>query len=751
MSTAAVASPSRSGRLGLADRLRELVRPEFATDVIVPQPDDPVLGTPVCAVPACGRSSSLHGWCQAHYRRWDRDGRPERQAWAALADPTAVGHRPLAVCRARGCRFGQHRDQLCYQHSQAWRRQGQPAIADWLDDLPPAVVDDTPVCAVAGCDLLVEWGEPGLCAPHRTRWRGRGRPELTEYLFWCATYGEPRFDLRDLTAQVRLEIQYVLQCRADERRTRTTPRSIRPVLRYLAEQQTRSLLDHSAEFWIAQVRGGSTTTTRAFLRYAIDILTELRDGNGWDSEYAADVWRLARLGLRVSRRAQFDFRPIRPAWLRGLVKRWLRWRIANEFALTQIRKDFTALTRLATLTPGLSAAPTSLNRAAIERYLARLSTVVTHAKTRSGDISVVAAFLRAVHLHRWAALPADALIHADDHPRHDLNPAPRALPEPVMAQLESETNLARLTDPRIRLLVEILIGTGLRIGDATRLTIDCLVRDPQGAPYLHYRNHKMRRDAMVPIDEHLAVAIGDQQQRIRARYPNATVLFPRDTTNPDGRLPLPAATFTVNLKRWLADCNITDELGRPARVTAHRFRHTYACRLINSEVSQEVVRRLLDHTSHTMTAHYARLADSTIRDQWQRAQKINIRGEPVDLPDDGPLADAAWMKQNLARAKMALPNGYCGLPLQKSCPHANACLTCPLFITTADFLPQHQQQLADTRRLIAQAETDGREHMVQMNRTVEANLLTIITTLQPGQTCTCGPSGCAKDGEHDAR
>ena len=51
---------------------------------------------------------------------------------------------------------------------------------------------------------------------------------------------------------------------------------------------------------------------------------------------------------------------------------------------------------------------------------------------------------------------------------------------------------------------------------------------------------------------------------------------------------------------------------------------------INHDVPQEVVRRLLDHTSHTMTAVYARLADTTIREQWERAQKINIRGEPVD-------------------------------------------------------------------------------------------------------------------------
>ena len=107
---------------------------------------------------------------------------------------------------------------------------------------------------------------------------------------------------------------------------------------------------------------------------------------------------------------------------------------------------------------------------------------------------------------------------------------------------------------------------------------------------------------------------------------------------------------------------------------------TAATRLINNDVPQEVVRRLLDHTSHTMTARYARLADTTIREQWERAQKINIRGEPIDASTDGPLADAAWMKQNLSRAKMALPNGYCGLPLQKSCPHTNAPLTeltCP--------------------------------------------------------------------------
>ena len=188
-----------------------------------------------------------------------------------------------------------------------------------------------------------------------------------------------------------------------------------------------------------------------------------------------------------------------------------------------------------------------------------------------------------------------------------------------MHQLESPANLDRINDPRIRLLVEILTRTGLRIGDATRLALDCLIRDPQGAVYLRYRNHKMRREAVVPIDDELATLIQAQQTRNRTRFPTTTVLLPRGSANPDGRLPIPTATFHLQLGQWLQNCGVTNELGQTVHVTAHQFRHTAATRWINHDVPQEVVRRLLDHTSHTMTAVYARLADSTVRAQWERA------------------------------------------------------------------------------------------------------------------------------------
>lgn len=111
------------------------------------------------------------------------------------------------------------------------------------------------------------------------------------------------------------------------------------------------------------------------------------------------------------------------------------------------------------------------------------------------------------------------------------------------------------------------------------------------------------------------------------------------------------------------------------------------------------------------------------------------------MDPDGPLAEAAWAKQRLGRATQALPNGYCGLPVQQSCPHANACLTCPMFLTTPEFLPQHHTHRQQTLELITAAEARGHTRLVEMNRQVLDNLDTIITSLDT-------PTAESEEAEH---
>jgi hypothetical protein len=73
---------------------------------------------------------------------------------------------------------------------------------------------------------------------------------------------------------------------------------------------------------------------------------------------------------------------------------------------------------------------------------------------------------------------------------------------------------------------------------------------------------------------------------------------------------------------------------------------------------------------------------------------------------------------------------WSGRPLQQECPHPNACLTWPDFLTDATFLAAHRDQRARTANLIARAEAKGQFRLVEMNRKVVTNLDTIITRLE---------------------
>jgi hypothetical protein len=71
---------------------------------------------------------------------------------------------------------------------------------------------------------------------------------------------------------------------------------------------------------------------------------------------------------------------------------------------------------------------------------------------------------------------------------------------------------------------DVLIETGLRSADARHLTFDPVTTDQAGAPYLRCTNHKLSREAIIPISQPLL----DQQAHLRDRYGfDTSLLLPR--------------------------------------------------------------------------------------------------------------------------------------------------------------------------------------------------------------------------------
>jgi site-specific recombinase XerD len=734
-------------RARLSARLLAAVRPEFRVEVLIPAPDDLILGTPPCRVDGCPHRQRHRGLCHAHHQRWKRQGRPDLEEFVAAADPTVIGRRSATPCLVGWCRFGAARRGLCVRHHEHWERAGKPERASWATGPPepPGWERDRPACRLPFCTLWAHSHQP-FCIAHLSRWHRAGRPQVEEFIGSCTTRGEVRYDLRPLPGPgLRLELQFALQCRHDDRRARLTPQIVAPLLRRIAASGVTSLLDWPLERWEHQfpsLNRSDVNRQLGFLRYARARLAELYQGSGWEAEFPLDVWDLRRLGLRppstTEGTARLRFDRIPQPWLRQLAKRWMRSRLGSGIGNAQVAADLLALTRfahfLAIATSTSAPSMAAVTRQVLERYLAQLAASTLSVGRRNADIGALNRFLQAIRQRRWdGRLPADAVLYPEDCTKAEPGGRlPRALAEQVMAQVEDPANLDRWPDPAGRLLTTVLIRCGLRVGDATRLPSDCLIRAADGAPYLRYVNHKLQREALVPIDDDLERQLREQQRRVLARWAaGAPVLFPQPTRNPDGHKPLSTTVYRQQLRRWLASCEVRDEHGQPVHLTPHQWRHTFATRLINRDVPQEVVRVLLDHDSHQMTAHYARLHDQTIRQHWERARKVNIGGEEVVLDPEGPLAEAAWAKQRLGRVTQALPNGFCGLPLQQSCPHANACLTCPMFVTTPAFLPQHRHQRQQLLQLVSAAEARGQLRVVEMNRQVLSNLDRIIATLEP--------------------
>lgn len=87
----------------------------------------------------------------------------------------------------------------------------------------------------------------------------------------------------------------------------------------------------------------------------------------------------------------------------------------------------------------------------------------------------------------------------------------------------------------------------------------------------------------------------------------------------DGR-PLTASAISSKCQRLGKQCNVT--------FSPHRLRHTFATRLLNLGMPLESIRKLLGHTSISMTQHYANLHDDTVLRHFEQAS-ASLEGIPI--------------------------------------------------------------------------------------------------------------------------
>jgi hypothetical protein len=286
---------------GLLEKLVAAVRPEFRAGELAFDPRDPVFGGKPCLVPACERPVAGRGLCQGHRQRWTAEGRPDVREFAASTGPRWRRSAPLTCCQAPGCGYGVgHRKGLCSRHAGAWERAGTPSLPDWLGTLAGTEPAQLPeACLIGSCGL---WAEPGSdwCRSHTATWRQHGRPSAAEFTArWADDYpgsARERIRLDGLPAQMKLEMQYALQRRRDDREGKAPPYVVMIMIRFLAGSGASSLLELTEQEW-RDAFGRKRSNAIALLAWSRRQVADLAEGGGWDAEYPRGAWQMHRLGF----------------------------------------------------------------------------------------------------------------------------------------------------------------------------------------------------------------------------------------------------------------------------------------------------------------------------------------------------------------------------------------------------------------------------------------------------------------------
>ncbi|MGB9307559.1 MAG: site-specific integrase, partial [Mycobacterium sp.] len=393
--------PERTGLLG---KLLARVRPEFRVEVYLADPDDQVMGRRQCEVPGCDRSRSESGLCRGHAGRWRARSRPAMAVFLADPGPTLNGRRDLMPCSVSGCRYGSSGSGLCMRHRSAWTRDGRPDPVGWAARASLLGPPDPVQCLLPFCTLWTQNARNRYCKAHATRWKQLGRPDHADYLTHCLQRGKARIDFRGLASQLKLELQYAVQCRHDQATIITEAPVVTWAIRSASDAGVTSLLDRTAQQWreLAESKQGSY---QRFLVFAHDVVEILHEGAGWEVEYGRDIWRLHRLagltpmpGKPPQARMHLRFDRIAQPWLQVLAKRWARLRLSSGLIPATVHTNIGGLTRFSTFltqsAPEVDALA-GIDRALLERYLAWLVTQPFGRSAKEEAVTAPGAFFQA--------------------------------------------------------------------------------------------------------------------------------------------------------------------------------------------------------------------------------------------------------------------------------------------------------------------------------------------------------------------
>ena len=305
--------------------------------------------------------------------------------------------------------------------------------------------------------------------------------------------------------------------------------------------------------------------------------------------------------------------------------------------------------------------------------------------TVANDLSRLNTFFRTAQLNQWLDVPLN-IIRPEDYPKPSVAQN-NDIPQIVFEQINQK--LHKMSDKQARMWM-ICYFCGMRISELQLCPLDCIQQNNKGQWSITFWQKKTKSHHTLPISRELAQVIQQQQQETKkAKGESFKYLFCGRTADI-----FDDETLKKAINKLIKKEDIRDDNGQLWHFTNHQLRDTRATYLFETGHEMAVVSKWLGHRHWITTQKYVHIGDNTLREETAKvqAQLTNIKGESVaweSLPKT--------LQENPAAHTLAIPEdhintpiyGFCGLSLDKDCPHWKACYTCRSFVARKELLPDY--------------------------------------------------------------
>ena len=468
-----------------------------------------------------------------------------------------------------------------------------------------------------------------------------------------------------------------------------------------------------------------------------------------------DVWDLRILGKKPSTKEAYsvNFYGIEEDWLKQTIKDYV-WFRANSLSTSRTIHYTNTLRKISTFTKSnyRHLKPKDISRDFAVDLINYVFASGIKAKTISDHIGIFQKFFD--YCQNNHVIPQDngRLIYDSDYPRYKRTEI-KDIPDYVLKQLQD--NLLALPST-IKLIVETLLETGMRIDEVCSLEFNCIEADSDGDYWLNCSRSKVYKEDRLFISKELAIGIQEQQKLIREKFGNSfDYLFcstegrswfdkygvkSNDSIRKEINHFIPVAkkiqqdTVRGYLKQLASEHNIKDISGEIYPIwKCHRFRHTHLTDLARKGTGIAHIMQRAGHASPAMTMRYIHLTNDDqkkkMKEVWDNAH-FNMEGEIVaPVNPDLDTAEMQWIKKGMGM--QTTDNGYCTLLWTQTCPHQDLpCKSCGSWVTTLDFLDSHKKELEETDRIIENARQKGYQKQIEKNVPRAERLKKIISAME---------------------